>query len=208
MRVPDRLRSRHYCFARAGLWALEPRRIGGGSPQLDFARPAAPAVRRAGEEDVVALSRAMGVAPARVASRLALGKRCYVAEVAGQIASYGWATLGHEEVPELERAVHPAPGEAYVWDCFTLPEHRGRGLVRAVLRQMAVDLLPLGLWRAWAVILAENRSSQRAFLAAGFIQVADVTYLRLLVLRRLQLRAHPEAPAHLVDAARRLLAGP
>src|SRR3990172_3854343 len=76
MRVPDRLRSRHSCFARAGLWALEPRRIGGGSPQLDFARPAAPAVRRAGEEDVVALSRALGGAPARVARRLAPGQRC------------------------------------------------------------------------------------------------------------------------------------
>jgi len=197
----------HYCFTRAGLWALELQRIGGGSPLLDLTRPAgALAARHAGGGDVAALSRAMGVGDRQVMSRFALGKRCYVAEVAGQIVSYGWVSLGQEEIPELERALHPAAGECYIWDCFTLPAYRGRRLVHAILRRMAIDLRRLGLRRAWAVILADNHSSQRAFQRAGFVPVADLSYLRLLVLRQLWLRAQPEAPAHLVSAARRLLA--
>jgi GNAT superfamily N-acetyltransferase len=195
------------CFTNAGLWVLELGRIAGGAPTIGLpsSTTVAATVRRAEDKDALSISRAMAVPTAQVERRLALGKRCYVAEAAGQVVSYGWLSFRQEEIPELERVVHPGPDEAYIWDCFTLPAYRGKGLLRAVLRSMEADLRWFAFRRAWAAILADNRSSQHAFRKAGFTHVVDAVYLRVLGLRHLTVIAKQPVPPQLVSAAKRLL---
>jgi ribosomal protein S18 acetylase RimI-like enzyme len=146
----------------------------------------------------------MALPEAFVAGRLARGNRCYIAEDAGTVAAYGWLSTGREQVPEFDRAVRPGRHEAYIWDCLTSPKCRGRGLMPAILRRLCADLARQGLRRAWAVILADNYPSQRAFARAGFIPVLNITYRRRPGLSDLALVGEPAAPRALVATAMRL----
>ncbi len=67
--------------------------------------------------------------------RLERGCRCLVVRIGDGIAAYGWLSMGSEWIGELGLEIRPAPGEAYLWNCVTLPEHRYRGYYRALLLQ-------------------------------------------------------------------------
>ena len=60
----------------------------------------------------------------RFEQRLASGKRCYVAQVEGALAAYGWVSWHEEEIGEIGLRLHLMPGEAYIWDCATAPAYR------------------------------------------------------------------------------------
>src|SRR5262245_3968709 len=84
---------------------------------------------RVGPEETSALTQAMGkrsLSP--VQRRFAAGKYCYVARVAEEIATYGWVTFDEEIIGELRLRLSMGPGEAYIWDCATLPAYRSQRL--------------------------------------------------------------------------------
>ena len=62
-----------------------------------------------------------------VAARLARGCRCFAVWMDGQVAGYGWLSTGPEWIGELGLEIRPPVGEAYIWNCVTLPAHRLRG---------------------------------------------------------------------------------
>src|SRR5262245_59347684 len=112
---------RHWAFERGALWTM--------NLQDPAAAPVLPQVVAAlGEvqqDTATALAAAMGLAdPALVLRRFASGRRCFAAWVAGAIASYGWVSRGRECIGELERPIRLRDGEAYIWECATLPPHR------------------------------------------------------------------------------------
>jgi RimJ/RimL family protein N-acetyltransferase len=58
--------------------------------------------------------------------------------------------------------------DAYVGDCSTLPEFRGRGVYPCALATLALTLRSDGCRRLYLYIEAENLASQRAVAKAGF----------------------------------------
>jgi len=157
--------------------------------------------------DAEALAGAIGLPDAEALRRRFAGaRRCYAAWVGGRIAGYGWASQGSECVGELERAFHMPAGEAYVWDCATLPDYRGRRLYSALLSHMLIDLRRAGVRRVWIGASIDNRPSIRGFATAGFQPILRVRYLRLANLRCCWATSYPEAPERLVAAARRMIA--
>ena len=169
-----------------------------------------------GPDALAHLARAMDVrapatesrGPSAVARRFDAGRRCFAGRLDDEIVTYGWLSQGHESVGELERDYHLQPGEAYIWDCATLPAHRGSGLYGALLSHIIQTLRAEGIQRAWIGANLENEPSLRAFARAGFQPVVKVAYARLLRLRCLRLLAQPAAPAALVDRARGMLTEP
>ncbi len=200
--------SQPWAYERGTMWVLDFTAREGAS--VNSVTPAVAAtfgeVRRDG---AAALAAAMGLADATlVARRFDAGRRCFGAWVEGQIVAYGWASWSEEEIGELERTFRLPPGEAYIWDCATLPAFRGKRLYSALLSRMAAILRAEGARRLWIGASLSNRPSVRGFAAAGFQPVITLTYQRLFAWRRVQLAGYPSASPHLVAALRQSLSAP
>ncbi|MGH2721884.1 MAG: GNAT family N-acetyltransferase [Actinomycetota bacterium] len=173
---------------------------------LDLSAPVAvrePAVAAAWEECGAAgeLAVTMGAGAAGVERRLRRGCRAFAARVDGRIACYGWVSAGSECIGELEREIRLPPGEAYVWDCFTVPAHRRLGLYASLLPHIARALQAEGTARLWIGTARANRPSIRGFEAAGFVPVLEVLSARAGSVSCLAFRPAAEAPAGLAPAA-------
>ncbi len=194
-----------YAFERGTLWVHEC-----GENEEDIA-PVVPSVDatidEVRSEDAESLARAMGLADAtEVRQRFNSGRRCFVAQVGGAIASYGWVSRGVESIGELERSFRMLPDEAYIWDCATVPQYRGQRLYCALLSHIVATLCRDGARRTWIGASLDNTPSIRGFAAAGFQPVLTLTYLRLLGMRRVWMAGDATAAPALVSRARECLA--
>jgi GNAT superfamily N-acetyltransferase len=178
------------------LWVLEQ---GDGEPQLGLAPGLQ--TRQATPSDAEALELASRVSASTIRERLDRGCIGFLAELDGQIVAYCWVSFGAEEIGELECVIRLRPREAYVWDCATLPQHRGHGYYPWLLRHIVGALYDVGVRRIWIGSLLANRASQRGFAKSGFTEVATVVYARLLGLRFLRLVPAPGVAARLLAAA-------
>ncbi|MGH2480161.1 MAG: GNAT family N-acetyltransferase [Ktedonobacteraceae bacterium] len=155
-----------------------------------------------GPELAEELAAAMGFAsPEPVLLRFALGRRCFIARVAGQLAAYGWQTFDEEGIGELGLRMRLLPGEVYIWDCATLPTWRGQRLYPALLTHMLNDLQHNGLQRAWIGMDADNLPSQTGAALAGFQPIIDILLSREPKTHRFIARGYPDVPEeHMRDA--------
>lgn len=198
---------RPWASERGTLWALDLDALGPAGPPTPPTQPGI-TFGELTPDDVVPLAQAMGASdPQVVRERLAAGRRCFAASVAGEIAAYGWVSLGSERIGELERTMRMRPGEAYIWECATLPAWRERGLYTGLLRHIVATLRGEGLRRLWIGASLDNTPSIRGFRAAGFRPAVRLVYLRVLGLRYNRLVADTTAPAALVADAREVLRG-
>lgn len=185
---------------RAGvIWALnldEP---------VPVINPLIPATfRRVGPESMPALAEAVGGdASGEILKRFETGRRCYAAWVADNLAAYGWVSFNEEHIGELNLRLTLLPGEAYIWDCATLPSYRQHYLYSALLVHILEELRTEGLCRVWIGADLENVASQRGIACAGFRPVADLLIARVLTLRSVWVQGRLDVPEHLVAEARR-----
>ena len=142
-----------------------------------------------------------------VLERFDAGRRCYAAWVDGRIAAFGWVSHGEEWIGEMRLRIRLVPGEAYVWDCATLPAYRRCRLYTALLAHIADDLRAEELCRAWIGTDLDNVASQRGIALAGFKPVADLVLERMLALRRVWVWGRPGVPEVLVADVRRAVLG-
>jgi GNAT superfamily N-acetyltransferase len=145
------------------------------------------------------------IAPQALIKRLELGCRCFAAWAGESIIAYSWLTHGCEWVGEFERELHVEEGEAYIWDCATLPAYRRQRLFRALLYYSVGQLQRDGLKRLWIISLTKVPKLACAISAAGFEPVVSLTYVRLFDWRGLLISPWSGASARQVAAAHRLL---
>jgi len=145
-----------------------------------------------------------GVVLAEIQKRFETGRRCYAARVAGSIVAYGWVSFTDEFIGELNLRLQLLPGEAYIWNCTTLPDFRRRNLYSALLLYIVQELHKEHLSRVWIGADFDNFASQRGFARAGFTYVADLIIARVLTLRQIWAQAQPGVPDSLVADARRV----
>lgn len=163
---------------------------------------------RAGPDLAAELSAAMELeSPAPVLQRFQRGCHCYIARNAGQLVAYGWITFDEELIGGLDLRVRLLPGEAYIWDCATLPAYRGQGLYPALLAHMQRILQSNGLQRLWIGMDADNLPSQIGVARAGFQHILDLLQLRNAPARTFLARPYPGAAEREVQAARYTLFG-
>jgi GNAT superfamily N-acetyltransferase len=162
-----------------------------------------------GPERAAEVACAMGQAePDPVVERLRSGRRCYAAWAEGQMAAYGWVSFEREGIGEHGLEVRLLPGEAYIWDCVTLPAYRRKRLYSALLSSLLGWLRAQGLCRAWIGADRENVASQEGMARAGFHPLADLAEAPLLGLRLVWLHPRPGVPPALLKEVRRaFLAG-
>ena len=139
--------------------------------------------------------------------RLESGSRCYAARVNGNIASYGWVSFQEEYVGELNLRLRLMPGEAYIWDCFTLPAYRHQGLYSSLLAHILSALEAESVCRVWIGADAENIVSQRGIERAGFQHVADMVLVRVVAIRQVCLQEMPGVPEPVLAEVHRVFLG-
>jgi len=188
----------------------DPRRAGTiWAMNLDWPIPIiTPAVdvtfRRIGPETVPALADVLGESAAdEILNRFKSGRRCYTARVDNQLAAYGWVSFDEEFIGELSLRVRLLPGEAYIWDCATLPIFRQQHLYTALLVYILRELYAEQFCRAWIGANVENIPSQRGIANAGFKPVADMVVARVLAMRLVWIQGRPDIPENIVAEARR-----
>lgn len=109
-----------------------------------------------------------------VKSRLAKGDVFFAWETDGRIVCFGWVTYqnrfaGPVPLPE-------APGRLFLYNFYTQPDYRGRGLYPALLLQMRFHL---GREKATEVAIevnSWNTASINGIRKAGFATVGELSY--------------------------------
>jgi ribosomal protein S18 acetylase RimI-like enzyme len=138
-----------------------------------------------------------------ITKRLESGRQCYAAWVNGQIAAYGWVSIVEEDIGELNLRIKLLPGEAYIWDCATLPAFREKLLYSALLVYILGELRAQNLCRAWIGADSDNLASQKGMARAGFHHVADLVIERVLAMRQVWVMGLPGVAESIVTEARR-----
>ena len=161
-----------------------------------------------GSESARAVGTAMGGdTTGEVLRRFETGRRCYSAWVEGELASYGWVSIEEEFVGEMHLRLWLLPGEAYIWDCATVPILRRQSLYSALLSYILQELRGEKLCRVWIGADMDNLASQRGIARAGFHYVADLVVEQVLPLRMAWVQGRPGVPEKLVAEARRVFLG-
>ena len=173
---------------------------------------------RVSTESIPELAVAMGSETSEIRKRFESGRRCYAVQVddnpasnigeiqrneGGKFGAYGWVSFNEEFIGELNLRLRLFSGEAYIWDCATLPEFRQKHLYSALLAYMVGELRTEKFRRVWIGADLENTVSQRGIARAGFIHVADLIVARVLALRQVWVQGLPDIPEDLVAEARR-----
>jgi GNAT superfamily N-acetyltransferase len=154
---------------------------------------------RIGAEEAGALAEAMGFESATsVRERFSDGRRCYVSRIEGAIAGYGWVSFEEEWISELGMSLRLEPGDAYIWDCATLPTYRGQGLYPALLTYILSSLWAKGLHRVWIGADTDSVASQKGIARAGFHPIADITLTGDPAPDHFFVSGHPGVPEELV----------
>jgi hypothetical protein len=160
--------------------------------------------RRVTPELAPALASSIGsIYLTEINNRLESGRQCYAAWVDGQAAAYGWVSFVEEGIGELNLRINLLPGEAYIWDCATLPAFREKLLYSALLIYILGQLRAQNLCRAWIGADYDNLPSQKGMMRAGFQHVADLVIQRVLAMRQVWVVGLPDMPESIVAAARR-----
>ena len=139
-----------------------------------------------------------------ITKRIEAGRQCHVARVDGQIAAYGWLSFVEEDIGELNLRIKLLAGEAYIWDCETLPAFREKLLYSALLIHILGELHAQKICRAWIGADLENVASQKGIARAGFHHVADLIIERVLAMRQVWVIGLPDVPDPIVAEARRV----
>jgi hypothetical protein len=101
-----------------------------------------------------------------VAGRFARGCRCFGVLVDGAVGGYGWLSVEPEWIGELQLEMKPGNGEAYIWNCVTLIEHRRKGVFRSLLIGISNVARQEGMRRLWIGSIAVP--GERAVGNSGF----------------------------------------
>jgi GNAT superfamily N-acetyltransferase len=97
----------------------------------------------------------------RLEARAAQGDVCTVALWEGKLVHVSWVTVAGAWVPELRATLRPAPGDAYVYDAFTLPEVRGTQVQPAASAHLLAWARDQGHRRVTFYVRGSNPSALR-----------------------------------------------
>lgn len=110
--------------------------------------------------------------PEMIRERLAQGSTCHGFFVQGDLVNLAWTRMDHLELgPGLGVDV---PGAACIYDCLTLPGHRGKGYYPASLRMLQHVFASRGVGEAVIAVDPGNRPSIVGIERAGFTEAGFV----------------------------------
>lgn len=112
------------------------------------------------------------------------GDLCYAVFLGGRLAHHSWVKrAGVQPVTEAARRYPVAPGEFWIYHCWTAAWARGRRIYPGVLARIIREHVDEGFTRARIYTTASNVASQHGIVRAGFHLCYTLRALRFGVLR-------------------------
>jgi CelD/BcsL family acetyltransferase involved in cellulose biosynthesis/GNAT superfamily N-acetyltransferase len=135
-------------------------------------------LRYSGSNRWLSHNRLMAAAVRRIDQR----QHCFTAIEDGILVHYGWLQLNRQtiEITEVGMKIDLPPSTAVLYDFYTEPSARGRGLYRRALRHIVADAFAAGADRAFIGAMEGNRPSRKGIESAGFKPYLRLTHRRLL----------------------------
>ena len=125
--------------------------------------------------------------------RLEGGDLCFVARSEGRIVGSCWSATKRAWSVYLSREIPLAADEVYVYDAYTAPEHRGKGVLPVLTAEMHRFHRSKGMRREVAVSVPENQSVMTSKI--GYRSVGTMGYFALGKYRHDFCRMQPGAVA-------------
>jgi RimJ/RimL family protein N-acetyltransferase len=115
------------------------------------------------------------------AERFARGEVLFSILVDHTLAHYGWLIFPARSIviPEVDQIYQLPAGAAYLYDFYTHPAFRNRGMYQASLRQILAHLQSQGCSAAYIGVAPSNVPSCRAIEKLGFQAAATLGYRRI-----------------------------
>ena len=113
-----------------------------------------------------------GTSRALLLERWHAGDACFAARHEGAVVATCWAATRHARVAYVGWDVDLPEGDAYLYDAYTVPAHRGAGVARALCLHQLRHLRAAGLSRATRMTLPWNQPALRLHTGCGFRVVA------------------------------------
>jgi hypothetical protein len=117
--------------------------------------------------------------------RIESGSRCFLVRDGNSLLHSTWMTQNAAWTRELRRYFRPPPRDAYVYESFTRPEARGRGVYPFALIGICARLGAEGKDLVWVGVEEDNPASRRAIAKAHFEEQFRVRFVRKLGFLRL-----------------------
>lgn len=110
--------------------------------------------------------------------RLTPTTNCFFVFGGDELLHASWVTTGAAWTREIDAYVVPPPGDAYVYESFTRPEARGRGVYPFALRGICEWAADADVPRVWVAVESGNAPSLKAIRKAGFEPAYEMRYGR------------------------------
>lgn len=150
--------------------------------------------RAATDADAERYARDVGTdSPQTFRSRLTPRTRCFVVEADDRFVHASWVTTERSWAREIRGWLVPPHGDAYIYESFTHPDARGRGIYPFALASILATLCSEGVRRAWIAVEEHNPPSRRSIDKAGFTFAFAISYRRKLGRFTLYPATGPEA---------------
>lgn len=129
--------------------------------------------------------------------RLARGETLFSISVDKTLAHYGWLTCPARSIaiPEVDQTYELPAGAAYLYDFFTHPAFRQRGMYQASLQRILTELRSRDCTAAYIGVAPSNVPSCRAIEKQGFQPIATLGYRRIATNVRRWVQDHALADA-------------
>ena len=138
-------------------------------------------VRRATTGDAGSYASQIGTdSPRTFVERLSDDTGCFIALEHDEILHASWVTRTGAWAREIRCYICPPAGDAYVYESFTMPRARGRGVYPYALGHIVAEMGRSGVNNVWVAVEAGNHASERAIAKAGFELAYKISYRRYL----------------------------
>jgi GNAT superfamily N-acetyltransferase len=99
----------------------------------------------------------------RAMERFSKGDKCFVAlSETDEIAHSRWVSTNNTYIPELQMNTRPGPKQAYMYDGYTKPEYRGKGVDGAIRNFIFDTMKDLGCESVYSYVRSDNPVGLRA----------------------------------------------
>lgn len=162
------------------------RRAGAATPA--FRHDPELTVRRATTADADVYERVIGTDSATTfRRRLTDTTNCWLVHGGEALLHASWVTTSAAWTREIRAHVVPPPGDAYVYESFTHPDARGRGVYPFALAGICEWARGAGVPNVWVAVEEGNAPSFKAIRKAGFEPSFSMRYGRRLGRLRLEI---------------------
>jgi len=121
-----------------------------------------------------------------IPKRLADGHTCFLAIGDDKIVFYAWGVMGERFFFDGTTTwpLRVKSNEAYIYNCFTAPEFRGRGIFPYILKEAARFYRDRSASVLKAIVYGRNYASWRSFEKAGYTLSTKVRYMKFFFLKK------------------------